>query len=470
MVVEWIADAGRITSDPTWLALHLQPHDLNRFMSSSDRRVVITGMGLISPLGDTYSDLWDSISNRRSGVELLESVPTDHFVSDFGGECKHFTSEISNFGTLEKKLQRSIKKGLKLMCREIQLGVAAAQLALSDAGLEPGSYDPARMGTLFGSDYIITGPEEFSKAMGECLTENHKFDFSKWAEHGLPKVEPLWLLKYLPNMPASHVAIYNDLRGPSNSLTMREAGANLSVAEAATIIKRGSADKMLAGSTGSRIHLLRTIHIVLQEQLADRHTAAADGDPKKACRPFDADRSGMVLGEGAGVLILETLEDAEQRNAKIFGEVVGYGSSSVVTAAGTPDQKTAFANVLKAALETSGMSPSEVGHIHAHGLSSSNTDREEAAAIKEVLPDVSVTAAKSYMGNLGGGSGVVEMIASIMALQKQQHIPVLNYETPDPDCPIRVVQNESESPGDSFINLNITPQAQASSVLIRRFK
>ncbi len=204
-------------------------------------------------------------------------------------------------------------------------------------------HDPARMGTLFGSDYIITGPEEFSKAMGECLTENHKFDFSKWAEHGLPKVEPLWLLKYLPNMPASHVAIYNDLRGPSNSLTMREAGANLSVAEAATIIKRGSADKMLAGSTGSRIHLLRTIHIVLQEQLADRHTAAADGDPKKACRPFDADRNGMVLGEGAGVLILETLEDAEQRNAKIFGEVVGYGSSSAVTAAGTPDQKTAFA-------------------------------------------------------------------------------------------------------------------------------
>jgi 3-oxoacyl-[acyl-carrier-protein] synthase II len=177
----------------------------------------------------------------------------------------------------------------------------------------------------------------------------------------------------------------------------------------------------------------------------------------------------MVLGEGAGVLILETLEEAEKRNAKIFGEVVGYGSSSVVRPDGSPDQKTAFTNVLNSALETSGMKPSEVGHIHAHGLSSNDTDRAEAAAIREVMPETSVTAAKSYMGNLGGGSGIVEIIASLMALQEQQHIPVLNYETPDPDCAIRVVQDEGESPGDSFINLNITPQAQASSVLIRRF-
>ena len=265
-----------------------------------------------------------------------------------------------------------------------------------------------------------------------------KFDFSKWAEHGLPKVEPLWLLKYLPNMPASHVAIYNDLRGPSNSLTVREAGANLSVAEAATIIKRGSADKMVAGSTGSRIHLLRTIHIALQEQLADRNTAAAGGDPKKACRPFDADRNGMVLGEGAGVLILETLEEAEKRNAKIFGEVVGYGSSSVATCGRCSGSENGIRQCAQSRpWRLPDSSPSEIGHIHAHGLSSTNTDREEAAAIKEVLPEVPVTAAKSYMGNLGGGSGMVEMIASIMALQNQQHIPVLNYETPDPDCPIR---------------------------------
>jgi 3-oxoacyl-[acyl-carrier-protein] synthase II len=436
-------------------------------MQSSDRRVVITGLGMISPLGDSCSELWDSISNGRSGVGLVENVPTEHFQSDFGGECKKFTGNISSFGPLEKKLQRSIKKGLRLMCREIQLGVAAAQLALTDSGLEQGAFDPARIGTLFGSDYIITEPTEFTLGVRECLDDNGDFDFAKWADNGLKKVEPLWLLKYLPNMPASHVTIYNDLRGPSNSITVREASANLSVAEATTIIKRGSADMMIAGSTGSRIHLLRTIHIALQEQLADRNTDVSGGDPTKACRPFDKDRSGMVLGEGAGAMILETLESAEKRNATIFGEIIGWGSSSVASPSGVADQKTAFSNVLLSAMETSGLAPADVGHVHAHGLSSIETDRDEAAALNAILPDVPVTAAKSYMGNLGSGSGMIEIIASLMALKHGKHIPVLNCDSPAEDCPINIVKDANDSPGNSFINLNITPQGQASSVVVR---
>jgi len=274
-------------------------------MSQSDRRVVITGMGLISPLGHSPAELWNALQNGQSGVKKLSAIPTDHFPADFGGECT---------GTLEKKLQRSIKKALRLMCREIQLGVAAAQLAIADAGLEPGSFDPTRFGTLFGSDYIITSPLDFVQGIQNCMVASGtpgQFNFENWADEGIPKVEPLWLLKYLPNMPASHVAIFNDLRGPSNSLTVREASANLSVAEATTIIQRGSADIMISGSTGSRIHPLRTVHLVLQEQLADRNTEAAGGDPAKACRPFDKDRSGMVLGEGAGVVILEELTSAQ---------------------------------------------------------------------------------------------------------------------------------------------------------------
>ncbi len=443
------------------------PPDFIRYMSSNHRRVVITGMGFISPIGDTCSDLWESISKRQSGIELIKSVPTTHFPCDIGGECEQFTGDISNFGTLEKQLQRSIKKGLKLMSRDIQLGVAAAQLAISDSGLTPGSYDPARIGTLFGSDYIITSPNEFITGIHECLRGDGTFDFSRWGEEGLNKVEPLWLLKYLPNMPASHVAIYNDLRGPSNSVTMREASANLAIAEATTIIKRGAADMMVAGSTGSRIHLVRTIHIVLQEQLANRNTEAAGGDPAKACRPYDVDRTGMVLGEGSGVLLLETLESAEQRNAKIYGEVVGYGSSSVSAPSGAADKKTAFANVIKSALETSGLSPQDVGHIHGHGMGSIQTDRAESVAISETLPDVPVTAVKSYIGNLGAGGGMVETISSILALQHQEQIPILNCESLDPQCPIHAVTDASESPGNSFINLNTTPQGQASSVFIR---
>jgi len=172
-------------------------------MSSQSRRVVITGMGLVSPLGNCCESLWKSLSGGQSGIRALERIPTDHFPSDIGGECRQFSGAIGDFGELEKTLKRSIKKSLRLMCREIQMGVAAAQFALTDAILADEDYDPSRIGTLFGSDYIITEPGEFATGVNECMDDAREFDFGKWAENGLTKVEPTWLLKYLPNMPAS---------------------------------------------------------------------------------------------------------------------------------------------------------------------------------------------------------------------------------------------------------------------------
>ena len=221
-------------------------------MTHSDRRVVVTGMGLISPLGNSCETLWDSLSSNRSGIAKIERLPTDDLPSDVGGEARQFTGDIEDFGPLEKLAKRNIKKGLKLMCREIQTGVAASQLALAHAGLTPEIYNPDRTGTMFGSDYIITEPLEFARGIQNCIGKDGQgFIFQDWAEKGMTQVEPLWLLKYLPNMPASHVAIYNDLRGPSNSITVREASANLAVAEATTTIRRGVADVMVAGATGS---------------------------------------------------------------------------------------------------------------------------------------------------------------------------------------------------------------------------
>ena len=226
---------------------------------------------------------------------------------------------------------------------------------------------------------------------------------------------------------------------------------------------------MIAGATGSRIHPLRTVHLVLQEQLADRNSEAAGGDPTKASRPFDAGRNGMVLGEGAAVLILEELSVAQERGAKILGEIAGYGSSAVADTTGAADYQTAFKNVMLGALETSGMQASDIGHVHAHGLSSPRVDREEAAAIKEVLGDCPVTAAKSYMGNLGCGSGMVEIISSLMAMENNSLFPIMNCENLDADCSINAVTQTGSSPGDSFVNLNITPQGQASSVVVKKF-
>jgi 3-oxoacyl-[acyl-carrier-protein] synthase II len=431
---------------------------------SSSRRVVITGLGLVSPLGNSPESLWNALCNGQSGIDMLQRVPCDHLTTDIGGECRDFSGDISDFGEVDKKLKRNIKKALKLMCREIQLGVAAAQFAIANAALED-HYQPPQIGTLFGSDYIITEPVEFAAGVSNCLGDSSEFNFESWAENGLTKVEPTWLLKYLPNMPASHIAILNDLQGPSNSLTVREASANLAVGEATTIIQRGSADVMVVGSTGSRIHPLRTVHVVLQEALADRNAPGIDGDAKKTCRPFDKHRCGMVLGEGAGAVVLEEFESAKKRGATIYGEVVGYGSS-LVAPGGVPNYEKAFENVILGSLETAGIEAKEIGHVHAHGLSSVGVDKQEATAIRKLLGDVPVTAAKSYMGNLGAGGGLVELIASVLAMKNGELFPILNYDSPDEDCPINGVADWG-SPGELCVNLNCTPQGQASSIVVK---
>ena len=437
-------------------------------MSETARRVVITGLGVISPLGNTVDELWENLVQRKSAVDYLERVPNDHLPSKVGGEARTFTGSIDDFGELEKKLKRTIKKGLKLMCREIEMGVASAQLAIADAGLSHEHFAPERIGTLFGSDYIITEPGEFSSGINNCVNEE-EFDFAQWGEKGLNQVEPLWLLKYLPNMPASHVAIYNDFRGPSNSLTVREASSNLAIAEATTILKRGIADAMVVGATGSRIHPLRTVHVALQEQLAHCDDEGPMSEPGSISRPFDRSRRGMVMGEGAGTIVLEDYESAVKRGATIYGEVIGYGSSTVADRKYVADYRTAFSNVIKSGLESSGIKPSEIGHVNAHGLSTDRCDREEAAAIQDVLgAETPVVAAKGNFGNLGAGSGVVELVASVKAFASGHLFPALNFQEPDDQAAIGVVVEGDVAPGGTFINLNVTPQGQASSVVIRR--
>lgn len=435
--------------------------------ATSDQRVVITGLGIISPLGNNPDALWDALSTGRSGVSTVTSLPTEHLSTPFGAEAWDFTGNIDDFGPLEKMQKRTIRKGLKVMCREIQMGVAAAQLALNHAGLGDGSYDSERTGAVYGSDYILTEPQEFIEAVRNCMTEEDEFDYDRWAEDGLPKVTPLWLLKYLPNMPASHIAIYNDLRGPNNSLTLREASPNLTMAESYSTIIRGNADTIIAGATGTRLHPMRTVHVTLQEEVA-----RGNENPESLSRPFDLNRQGMVLGEGAGALVLERMSVAESRGAQILGELIGYGSSTVLDGSGKAFAGKSIANVLRQCLRSAKIGIEDVAHINAHGLSTRVTDREEAAAIAEVFGDrstpIPVIAIKSYTGNLGAGSGSVETAASVLAMQHGMLPRVLNYETPDPECPIAVVAGDDVPSGDCFININVTPQAQASGIVIRR--
>jgi 3-oxoacyl-[acyl-carrier-protein] synthase II len=434
-------------------------------MVSAERRVVITGIGLVTPLGNSKEQLWDALAAGRSGVGPLASVPVGSLPVTIAAEAREFQGKIEEFGPLEKEQAKAIRKGLKVMCRECQMGVAAAQLALSDAGLT-GKADPQRTGIAFGSDYMISLPDEFASGLVNCLDQQGRFEFSRWAMEGMPKMSPLWLLKYLPNMPASHLAIYNDLRGPNNSVTMREAASNVALGEAHQAILRDWADVMLTGATGTRVHPLKIVHAVQQEQLA-----CGNGDPTAACRPFDRERTGMVLGEGAGALVVEELNHAQARGATIYGEVLSSASSAVAGRAMRAHRDQAMTNVLASVLRGAGLSPDDVGHLHAHGLSTQSCDVDEARAISAVFGGrkrpLPVVAAKSYFGNLGAGSGMAELAASLMALRHGRLFATLNYRTPDPECPLSVVTDPSCSPGTCFINLNVTPQGQASAVLVR---
>jgi 3-oxoacyl-[acyl-carrier-protein] synthase II len=435
-------------------------------MSRPSRRVVITGIGVISPLGNNKEALWEALLAGRSGVGPLTSVPTAAFPMSFAAEAREFTGKIEDFGPMKKEQQKAIRKGQKVMCRECQMGVAAAQRAMIDAGISSGSFDPERIGISFGSDYMITLPEEFTESVLQCLDENGRFLFSRWPTQGMTRMSPLWLLKYLPNMPACHLAMYNDLRGPNNSVTLREAAANVAVTEAFQTILQGRADAIVCGSTGTRVHPMKIIHAVQQEELA------CDGrDPAAASRPFDRDRTGMVLGEGAGAVVLEELDSARRRGATIYGEVLGGASSSVAARKLVARRGQAMKNVLVSVLKSTATAPDSLGHLHAHGLSTRTSDAEEAWAICQVFGararPLPVTAAKSYFGNLGAGSGMVELAASLLALGRHRLFPILNYRTPDPECPVAAVTDGDVPPGDSFINLNVTPQGQASALMVR---
>ncbi|MEM8679500.1 MAG: beta-ketoacyl-[acyl-carrier-protein] synthase family protein [Planctomycetota bacterium] len=432
-------------------------------MSNLDgkRRVVITGMAVVSPLGKTLEALWDALAGARSGIRHTSRDSDSQQAFELYAPATDFKGKIDDFGPLEPAQKKAIRKGLKLMCREISMGVAAAQLALTNARLQADAYTPERSGVVYGCDHIVTLPQEFSGAIEAC-SQNGDFEFGAWGTRGLNEVTPLWLLKYLPNMPASHIAIYNDLRGPNNSLTYREASSNVAIGEAYETIRRGSADMMIAGATGSSIAPLRAVQLSLVSPWCLNGVA-----PDQASRPFEAKRTGMVAGEGAAAIVLESLEAAEARGATIVGEILGHGSSTVIDQNSAADPQRALQNAMRNALRSSALAAENVGHVHAHGNGTPSGDEAEARAIAEFFGDHQpvVAAAKSYFGNLGAASGLVELIASLLAIDHQQLFRTLNYETPDPACPIRLAQGTEHAPGTSVLNLNYTPQGQASAVV-----
>lgn len=425
---------------------------------NSERQVVVTGLGVVSPLGNGIDPFWECLRTGTSGIRPVTTLAYNPAPGPIAGEIRDFNP--STFARTREQ-----KKAIRVMCREIQLGYGAATQAMDDSGIKEGTVPPERLGVEFGANLMFSIPEDLAEGCFATMAADDKFHHELWATEGMPRLFPLWLLKYLPNMPACHIGISADARGPNNSITLDEASSNLVIGEALRVINRGDADVMISGATGTRLHALKSVHARLWDELAHGFD-----EPARACRPFDARRSGQVIGEGAGSFILEDRTHAEKRGAKMYARILGAGSACVATKQG-PDLRKALALSMQAALRDAKLEPPQIGHINAHGLSDRHADEAEAQAICDVFgaatSKVPVTAVKSFLGNSAAGCGALELLASVVSLKHGAIPPTLNYENPDPNCPIHVARELLPASNKIFLKNNVTRLGQASTVIIQ---
>jgi len=414
------------------------------------RDVVITGLGVISPIGIGNDAFWTALRHGKSGVRPLTHFDASRLPIPFGGEVLDF----------DPKEFVKPRKSLKVMSRDIQFAVTAASLATAHAGIEIGAIDPERFGVVFGADMMHCPLEELAEVYRSCAVEG-RFDFRRWGEQAMAHMYPLWMLKYLPNMPACHIGIALDARGHNNSIVLGDVSSLLAVSEGAHLIARGQADTMIVGGASSQITPSLYVRSCAGEvsHRADR--------PEAACRPFDAARDGAVLGEGAAALVLESRQHATARGARIIGRVLACTSAFAPRSNDAVTDGTAIRASIQNTLLSAGLSGGDVGHVNANGQSTVLDDRREAQAIRAVLDDVPVTAPKSFFGNLGAGTGAVELAVSVLALSEGVVPPTLNYEQPDPECPINVISRAPlHGTKPTALVLNQASAGQAAAVLI----
>ncbi len=391
-------------------------------------RVVITGIGLESPIGSDQLEFWNSLINGKSGISAVESFDVSKYPCRIAGEIKDF--DPSTY--MEKKEAKRVD-------RFTQLGVAAALKAWSDSGLDQVDLDKNEVGVSIGS------------GIGGIQTTEEQLRVL--AEKGPRRVSPFLVPALIANMASGYISILLEIRGPNTTVVTACASSTHAVGDAWHIIKRGDAEVMLAGGAEAAIS-----HLAFSGFSSARALSNNNEEPEKASRPFDLERDGFVMGEGAGVVVMETLDHALARGATIYGEIVGYGMSGDAYHMTAPDPEGQGAYLCMArALKSAGINPGEVDYINAHGTSTEFNDKIETMAIKRLFGDhaykLAVSSTKSMTGHLLGAAGAIELIATLLIMKNRLIHPTINYQYPDPDCDLDYVPNKAR---DSIVNLAIS--------------
>lgn len=393
------------------------------------RRVVVTGIGIVSPVGSDIDTFWSSLCAGKSGIDRVSAFDISDYPSKIAGEVKDI--DFSQYVD---------PKEVKRTDRAILLGVVAAEKALKDSKLDLSAIDTTRCATIVGSG--IGG-------LSTLETEH-----TKLIQRGPNRVSPFLIPMMIPDMPAGRISISTGFKGPNYAVVSACASGAHSIGDAFMIIKSGVADVSMAGGTEAVITPLAFAGFCSMKALSTRNE-----NPQKASSPFDKKRDGFVMGEGAGILILESLEHALARNAHIYGEVIGYGASGDAYHISAPSPEGIGAqNAMKNALACSGLNPSDIDYINAHGTSTSLNDKYESFAIRKIFGEyadsVSISSTKSMTGHLLGASGAVELIASLYAIKDGVIPPTINYEDPDPECDLNYTPNTAVKKNVRYVMSN----------------
>ena len=391
-------------------------------MADTNRRVVVTGMGALTPIGLTVDEFWDGMMNGRSGARTITSFDTDGLRVDFACQLKDFDAE--------DYLDRKQVRRMDPFC---QYGLIAADAAIRDAGLEGDDMsqrDKDRTGVVYGS------------GIGGMQTFRNQAEF--FMETGERKVSPFFIPMLIPDIASGQIAMQHGFRGPNHAVVSACATGNHNIGDAYRMIREGDMDRAVCGGTDACVTKLGVAGVASMRALSTR-----TDDPEHASRPFDARRDGFVMGEGAGALIVESLEHARKRDAPIYAEVLGVGMSADAHHLTAPDPDGGGVQLaLRRVLENAQIDATDVDYINAHGTSTPLGDEAETKALKQVFGDhayeMNVSSTKSMTGHLLGAAGAVEAIASILAVRNGVVPPTINFEEKDPDCDLNYTFNEPQ--------------------------